>query len=353
MKILFLYHPYVNAGMTRALCAVSESVFCPPKKSYVTPEGSRRMNWREFLSLRKRIQACEFDLIIAYACEEGLWRNTHSFFSNLVHATKKLLFYFPAFALRLLLPTIKASGTKLLIYDYDDLTVIPPMRRPFLDACHLYFKRHPAVNLNKSFLFQTKRDGSLWNVLRNPQYQVWVKKIRPIGYGTDYQDYFAECLATEKKYDVFFSGGLHYSPVRQDGREALDALQAEGLRICLPAKVPHREFLRLCSESWLVLSPEGAEWHSARHYESLLMKSVPVINYPNVLLHRPLLNGVHVIYYPPEKGLLADIIRQALKDKPRLQKIAEEGHQYVLKHHTNDQVVKWMIRQANGEPDPE
>ncbi len=137
-------------------------------------------------------------------------------------------------------------------------------------------------------------------MLRNERYNAWLKKIRPVSYGTAYKESFDASLAAEKKYDVFFSGGTHYSPVRQDGVRILEKMQAEGLRVCLPKKVPHAEFLRLCSESWLVLSPEGAEWQSARHYESLLMKSVPLINYPNVRLQEPLRDGEHVIYYPPE-----------------------------------------------------
>jgi hypothetical protein len=311
-----------------------------------TPEGSRRMDLREFFSLRRRILAKEFDLIIAYAPDEGLWRAGRSIFRNVPHAIKKLLLYFPAFALKFLLPAIRKSGTKFILYDYDDLTIIPSFRYKFIDACTIYFKRHPAVNIYKSFLFQTKRDGNLWNVLRNKKYQEYAKKIRPIGYGTDYRDHFAECLAPEKKYDVFFTGALHYSPVRQDSHALLKRLKAEGLRVCQPSKVPHHEFLRLCSESWLVLSPEGAEWHSARHYEALLMKSVPLINYPNVRLYRPLLDGVHAIYYPPEGDYLAGKIREALADKDRLRRIAEEGHAYVLEHHINTQVVKWMIEQA-------
>jgi len=145
---------------------------------------------------------------------------------------------------------------------------------------------------------------------------------------------------------VFFSGGTHYSPVRQDGVRILERLQAEGLRVCLPKKVPHAEFLRLCSESWLVLSPEGAEWQSARHYESLLMKSVPLINYPNVRLHEPLRDGEHVFYYPPEGDLLAGTIRRALADKPRLQQMAEAGRAFVLQHHVHERIVEYMIAEA-------
>ena len=345
MKILFLYHPYVNGGMTGAFCARSESVFCSTKP---LPEGAKRMTWATFLSLRRRLRAREFDLVIAYACEEPLWRPHRSFVSNLLYAIKKLLTYFPAFAPRLLLSTITRSGTRLVIYDYDDLTIIPQMRWPFLEACHLYFKLHPAINLHKSFLFQTKRDGNLWNVLRNARYTSWTKKIRPISYGTDFQEHYQECLAPVKKYDVFFAAGSRYSPVRQNGRRILEKLQAEGLRICLPERVPHREFLRLCSESWLVLSPEGAEWDSARHYESLLMKSVPLINYPTVWRHRPLVDGVHCLFYPPEDDLLAEVIREALEDKDRLQKIAETGHDYVVQHHLHDRLVEHLIRESTA-----
>jgi hypothetical protein len=340
MKILFLYHAYVNAGMTIAFCAAAEPVYCqegPPR------EQARNMTWSEFWSLRRRIRAREFDLIIAYAPQEGLWSTHRSVLANAFRTLKGVLTHFPAYALRFLLPAIQASGTRLVLYDYDDLTIIPPLRWPFLEACHLYFKLHPSLNLHKSFLLQTRRDGSLWNVLRNPRYTAWTKKIRPISYGTDFQEDYVDCLATEKKYDVFFSGGTYYSPVRQEGLRVLKELQQQGLRVCLPEHEPHRDFLRHCSESWLVLSPEGAEWDSARHYESLLMKSVPLINYPTVRRHQPLLDGVHALFYPPEDGLLAPIIHQALADKDRLRRIADAGREHVLRHHLHTRLVEHII----------
>lgn len=343
MKILFLHHLYVNAGMTRALISVSESVFCPDKAGQATPEGSRPMTWSEFRSLRRRILAREFGLVISYACQEALWRQNRPWLKNIVHAVRKILFYFPASAPRLLLPAIRTSGTPLVIYDYDDLMLIPAMRMPYLDVCQLYFKVHPPVNLSKVFLFQNHRLGNLWSVLRDERYSKLVSKIRPVSYGCDYEPYYDECLATEKKYDLFFTGGLDYSPVRQDGRKVLEELQAQGYRVCLPGKVPHREFLRLCSESWLVLSPEGGEWQSARHYESLLMKSVPLINYPTVRLQDPLLHGTHVFYYPPEGKLLIDVIKDALSNKERLIRMAEEGRKFVLQHHIHSQIVKYML----------
>jgi hypothetical protein len=345
MKVLFLFHPYGTASMSAAICEVSETVFCPTKRKKGAPAGMRPMNWREFFSLRRRILAHEFDYIISYGCEEGLWRANRSFLKNIVHAVKKLLFYFPAFALRLLLPTIKKSGTRLIIYDYDDLTIIPSMRWPYLDACYLYFKMHPPINLFKAFLFQTKRDQILWNVLENKRYAAWTQKIKPVSVGTAYKPEFLQYIVEEKKYDVFFSGATHYSQVRKDGLKVLEQLRDEGLRIALPGRIPFPDFMRTCSESWLVLAPEGAEWDSGRPYETLLMKSVPLTNYPTVRRYRPLVDGVHCIFFPPEPGLLRDVILNALKDKERLRRIAQAGHEYVLQHHTHQKIVQYMLNE--------
>jgi hypothetical protein len=321
---------------------MAEPVFCSGKRE---PKGPPPLTWAGFLALRKRILAREFDLIVAYACQEPLWRAHRGVGPNLMHA-RKLLTHFPQFAPRLLLPAIRQSGTRLAIYDYDDLTIIPRMRWPFLDACHLYFKLHPSLNLHKSFLFQTKRDHMLWNVLKNPRYAAWIKKIRPISCGCSVAPYADECLATEKKYEVFFSGGTHYSQVRREGRAVLEQLAAEGLRICLPERVPHREFLRLCSESWLTLSPEGAEWDSPRHYESAVMKSVPLINYPTVRRYQPFVDGVHAIFYAPEEGLPAPAIRRALEDKLRLARMGEAARAHVLAHHTHAKLAEYMVAES-------
>jgi hypothetical protein len=339
MKILFLYHPYVGQGLTDVFCAMAEPVYCSAKRD---PQAPATLTWSRFLSLRRRILAREFDLIVAYACQEPIWRAHRGVGPNLVHA-RKLLTRFPQFAPRLLLPAIRESGTRLAIFDYDDLTIIPRMRWPFLEACHLYFKMHPSLNLHKSFLFQTKRDHVLWNVLKNPRYATWIEKIRPISCGCSVAPYADELLAPEKKYDIFFSGGTHYTPVRREGRQVLEKLAAEGLRVCLPERVPHREFLRLCSESWLTLSPEGAEWDSPRHYESALMKSVPLINYPTVRRYQPFIDGVHAFFYPPEAGLLAPVIRRALEDKAQLTRMAEAGRAHVLAHHTHPRLAEHIV----------
>ncbi len=58
MKTLFLFSSYVNNGMTDALMAVSESVYCPTKRKQTkTPGTSRMMTRAEFASLKRRILA--------------------------------------------------------------------------------------------------------------------------------------------------------------------------------------------------------------------------------------------------------------------------------------------------------
>jgi hypothetical protein len=61
---------------------------------------------------------------------------------------------------------------------------------------------------------------------------------------------------------------------------------------------------------------------------------VPLMNDPTILRHRPLRDGEHCVVYRVEPGGLAEAARGALKDKPRLQKMAVAAADHVHRHHT-------------------
>ena len=46
--------------------------------------------------------------------------------------------------------------------------------------------------------------------------------------------------------------------------------------------------------------------------------TVPLMNYPTIVRHRPLRDVEHCILYAPEPGALARAVRSALADKQRL-----------------------------------
>ena len=112
------------------------------------------------------------------------------------------------------------------------------------------------------------------------------------------------------------------------------------------APLPAHEFMRRCSEAWLVWSPEGAGWECMRHYWAPLMGTVPLLNYPDTRRHRPLIEGVHAFYYGVEDSDLKRVVRLALSDKARLQEMAAEAETFVLRAHTHPTLAEHLIAET-------
>jgi Glycosyl transferases group 1 len=68
-----------------------------------------------------------------------------------------------------------------------------------------------------------------------------------------------------------------------------------------------------------------------------------VLNYPTVELHRPLIDGHHVIYYAPEPGGLVHAVETALADKAKLERMARAAREHVLRWHTPRALVDHVI----------
>jgi hypothetical protein len=79
---------------------------------------------------------------------------------------------------------------------------------------------------------------------------------------------------------------------------------------------------------------------------------VPVINYPTILRHMPLEQGVHAIYYAPEGDDLSFAVTEALKDKERLRRMALAAREHVQTHHAGpafcDTVIAAAMRLAKS-----
>jgi len=147
----------------------------------------------------------------------------------------------------------------------------------------------------------------------------------------------------EKKSDVFFAGQMN-SPQREQALETLGELHCEKLRIDLPKeRIPFRDYLRRMSEAWLVVSPRGYGEHCYRHYEALLMGSVPVINTPEQSVYYDLKHEKSCLFYEPTPEGLKNCIRTALADKEKLEKIAETGADLVKTVHDKKAICAALL----------
>ena len=87
-----------------------------------------------------------------------------------------------------------------------------------------------------------------------------------------------------KTTDIFFAGDVSpSSTVRSEGVKELLALREEGIVVDYPEqRIAHDEFARRLASAWLAWSPSGYGWDCYRHYESGLLGTVALANYPTI-----------------------------------------------------------------------
>ena len=151
-------------------------------------------------------------------------------------------------------------------------------------------------------------------------------------------------LDSEKKTDVFFSGGLH-GRIREQGIAELHQLAREGYAVDLPAgALSYSEYLQRMVASRIVWSPEGFGWDCYRHYEAAYCGAVPLINRPRDARALPFEDGVHCLYYDPQPGALSVAVKRALQDPAALTRIAAAARELMLANHTRRAIAEYMER---------
>jgi Glycosyl transferases group 1 len=216
-----------------------------------------------------------------------------------------------------------------------------------LGHCTAYFKRELPADRWQVFFRSGHWDlpGRRWRMRKRSQRLL--SKLRPISLGTGAT---TATMTMPKTSDVFFAGDVSpSSTVRSDGIDELLALRAEGIVVDVAEqRIPHHEFTERLASAWLAWSPSGYGWDCYRHYESGLLGTVALANYPTTYRYRPLEDGKHCVYYATEPGGLAAAVRAALADKPRLERMAAAAREHVLKHHTTRARIEYVVRVTLG-----
>ncbi len=239
----------------------------------------------------------------------------------LLRAAEKLAMH------RLLFLMLFGNRTRLVVLDAHDHPVLSELMITGLPRIDLYGSQ----NLASQFVpYQNRINYFLYPLPLNcDQYQ-------------------PEGLA--KDIDIFFSGWM-VSQARIEGKAELMRLkeQEPSLRVEVSnQRLAFPDFLRAIERSWLVFSAEGLGWQCNRHYESLLLGAVPIINRPKPDVVHYLVDGDTCFFYNPDvPGDLSRVIRQALQDKEELRRMAAKGRQVVLKHNHTLRIAETLLHKLN------
>lgn len=295
-----------------------------------------------FFKLRKAIRNGQFDIILAGSNPFPLYLHDRSVFKNIRNFLHRLFFDFPAFGLSMLPVMLRGSNIPLAIINNEDKPRIPKEDFPLMRRSSAYFMRELPQDKALLYLNANKRSNAMESIRDNPFYRRMNEKIYPMSLGI--ADAVAQqACASCKDIDVFFMGDIN-STVREDGLRIMKKLADEGYRVVRPEnRLPFDEFYNYCSRSWLVWSPNGRGWDCFRHYEASMAGSVPVINYPSILRHRPLMDHEHCLYYGVEDEHLYTVIKKALSDKDRLSRMGQMARAHCLRHHTTSKLLSYVI----------
>jgi len=148
----------------------------------------------------------------------------------------------------------------------------------------------------------------------------------------------------KKDVDLFYAAALN-SEVRRLATDEIASLQNAGLRIeAATERLPADEYLSLLQRSYLTLSPEGQGYHCFRHYEAMIAGSVPVINRPEKEFVTDLADKKNCLFYDARRpGDLLRVVKEALRDKSRLQEWGQSLRQFALDNHSPRAVGNFIL----------
>jgi hypothetical protein len=293
------------------------------------------------LTAVRSLRANAYGLVIAHAPAYALWQ-----LPILRSLARKPVQRGPALLLRAFLSRVVAPHVPIVMLDMEDAPIIHPNNLPLLDRAALCFKRELPADRARTFL-QTRAPALPESPARSrAPLSTRMAKLRPISIGVSERILTAAAKQpAENTVDIFFAGRVDgSSTVREAGLRELNALSGHGVLVdCVKHRLELNEFLNRAAAARLVWSPEGLGQDCFRHYEAAVCWSVPVISSPGIERHRPLLHGIHALYYAVEPGGLARTVLGALREPQRLSAMGRAGRRHVLRHHSHAALAQYVL----------
>jgi hypothetical protein len=301
-------------------------------------------------TLRRRLTTGYYDLVLCEAIKYPLVRRGAFRPKEYLRLVGKLFSQPRAFGPRLLPALMKGSQTPLALVCRHDIPTFGGQNLPLLNISTIIFKRELPVNKHYVFFGISYKHETMSAIGRDHALMEICEKLKPISLGLRPPAPQPWSVFPQKEVDVFFAGAMGNEGARNlSAIEELRGLAKYGLKVqILDGTLPREEFLRRCAGAWLTWSPQGVGWDCWRHYEACAVGSVPLLNYPSILRHEPLVDGVHAIYYGCEPGGVSQAILRALEDKSLLRDIAIAARDQVFVHHTQEALMKYIIDTTLG-----
>jgi len=148
----------------------------------------------------------------------------------------------------------------------------------------------------------------------------------------------------EKKTDIFYCASINSDARRRALRE-LAVLAGQGVSIDHPKeRISFPEFVARMGQAVLTLSPSGYGYHGFRHYEAMLMQSVPVLNTNHLRVESDLVDRQTCLLYEDEvEGDLARRMTDALKNRADLIEWGKKLRSFGSQNHSTSSVGSYLM----------
>ena len=276
------------------------------------------------LQLRKRVDAGEFDLVLAnninrspFPGNKGL-ATTASLALRLLTVQHKRLDSWWA-------PWIVRGGksrTPLAVVDSRDGHYVFPWDLRLLRAAKLFFK--------KDLMYWPRRSlMPLQNYYTEKKIKPLESKLRPMSVCIDETRLVAQARPIkDRDIDIFMSGNEN-NPLRRLLREKCEALAGKYRVKVASGMIPYEEYVESLQRAKLAVCVESFGGETWRQYEVAAAGAVPIMSWPYTQVHDPLLPDTHAFYFSYMADHFERVAAEALTDDARLQRMADAGCEFI------------------------
>ena len=315
-------------------------------------------SWWRLLSLRRRLRAGAFDLVISSPIQNSAWPQPKQFATRLAQAFRYFTYkhrmldsYWAAWL-------VSGSNVPLAVVDFLDTSYVLPKDYPLLAAATLYFK----INL---YFWARRSLMPLETFLGQRRVIAFTPKLRPLTNGVPQSRIPVTARPMRKRdIDICFTGNfvthrspddpnpfgeLAHNPIRQDIYERTEKLKERYNVFCLNDRVPTEEYFELLQRSKLVVCTESFGCETWRHYEASAAGAVPLINWPYANNYMPFQPDVHAIYFSLIGDDFERTVARALADPAKLAEISVATRVFTLAHKERGHVGEMVIAETLAE----
>ena len=315
-------------------------------------------SWGRLLSLRRRLKAGEFDLVITSPIQNSAWPRPKQLATCLAQALR--YFTYKNRMLDSFWAPWLVSGTKvpLAVVDFLDTSYVLPKDFPLLEAATLYFK----INL---YFWARRSLMPLETYMGMRRVTRLTPKLRALTNGVPKSRIPATARPMrERDIDICFTGNivqhrspddpnlfgdLTHNPIRQQIYERTEKLKDRYKVFCLNDRVSWAEYAELLQRSKLVVCTESFGCETWRHYEASAAGAIPLVNWPYATNYMPFEPDVHAIYFSLIGDDFERTVARALADPAKLEEISENTRAFTLAHKERGHIGEMVIEETLAE----